>query len=175
MAESAKTPPSRKADPREILDAVTRAKILALLELGCSRRMAARQVDCAASTISRTAARDENFAAQLADAAGQADVRALKLICHAAQQERYWRVAAWLLERRNPDEYGRRPPHTFTAEQVAALLARGLEGVLAAVPAESAQAVEDVFDDLLEDIDVKAGRPPEQDVEEPSPPPAKTR
>ena len=163
MNENGKLPTPQTAgkhDPRELLDGIKRAKILALLEMGCSRRMAAKQVACAPSTITRTAQREPEFAKQLADAEGQADVRALRLLTHTAQQERYWRVAAWLLERRNPEEYGRRPPHTFTPEQVMKLLLRGMESVVAVIPDDKLDELVEGFENLLADVVEEGGRLP---------------
>jgi len=161
MSESCPSPQTaRKLDPREVLDGIKRAKILALLAMGCSRRMAARQVGCARSTITRTADRELEFHTQLADAEAQADVRALRLISHAAQQEKYWRVAAWLLERRNPDEYGRRSPFTFTGQQVMALLLRGLKDIVPAVAKEKLPEVMMNFHDLISDVAESANLPP---------------
>ena len=83
-----------------VLDETKRRMIIALLMNGSSRRMAAGFVGCAPSTITRTAARDPEFAAQLARAEGNAETEALSLIRKAAHKERYWQAAAWLLERR---------------------------------------------------------------------------
>jgi hypothetical protein len=153
MTESPTVPQTaRNLDPREVLDAAKRAKIIGMLSMGCSRRMAAKQVGCAPSTITRTAERDEEFREEIADAESQADIRALKLIRNTAQQERYWRVAAWLLERRNPEEYGRRAPHTFTGTQVTEFLLRGLREVVAAVPEEDLSDVLTSFYDLISDV-----------------------
>jgi hypothetical protein len=120
----------RQDDPREVLDGIKRAKIVAMLEMGCSRRVAARHVGCAASTITRTAQRDPDFAAELWDAESQAEVEALKLIRRTMQEEKYWRVAAWMLERRDPEEYGRRAPFTFRGGDVISLLQRIMELVI---------------------------------------------
>jgi hypothetical protein len=153
MTETLSAPQTaRIPDPREVLDATKRAKIIGMLSMGCSRRMAARQVGCAPSTITRTADRDEEFGQDVADAESQADIRALRLIRNTAQQERYWRVAAWLLERRNPEEYGRRAPHTFTGTQVTEFLLRGLREVVAAVPEEDLSDVLTSFCDLISDV-----------------------
>lgn len=102
----------------DVLDAEKRRTILALLSNGSSRRTAARFVGCAHSTIRRTALRDPEFAAQLARAESSLEVEALRCLRRAAQQERYWRAAAWLLERTNPDEFARREPKTYTADQM---------------------------------------------------------
>ncbi len=161
MSESCPAPETaRKPDPREVLDGIKRAKILALLTMGCSRRMAAKQAGCAASTITRTAERDEEFHNQIAEAEAQADVRALRLISRTAQQERYWRVAAWLLERRNPEEYGRRAPHTFTGTQVEELLIRGLSEIVQFVKEEKLPDVILSFHDVLLYVADKALLPP---------------
>jgi hypothetical protein len=166
MSESCPAPQSaRIPDPREVLDGIKRAKILALLTMGCSRRMAARQAGCAASTITRTAERDEEFHNQIAEAEAQADVRALRLISRTAQQEKYWRVAAWLLERRNPDEYGRRAPFTFTGTQVTELLLRGLSEIALLVNEEKLPDVMSIFHDVILDVADKALLPP-MEIEE---------
>src|SRR6516225_3919571 len=122
IAKNDNRPAGRKPDPREVLDVKKRTKICGLLSLGYSRNMAAEYVGCDPSTISRTAKRDEAFRSQLADAESETSIDALRLIRHTGSQERYWRAAAWVLERRHPDEYGRRAPNTFTGEQVMRIL-----------------------------------------------------
>ena len=97
------SPDHQPAPPaRTVLDEHKRWKIIALLANGSSRRMAARYVGCAASTITRTAARDPSFAEQVAQAEARTEMDALRAIRIAAQNKRHWRAAAWLLERRNP-------------------------------------------------------------------------
>jgi hypothetical protein len=132
--------PPAGCDPRAALDAVKRATIVALVRLDGSRRMAAAEVGCAHRTIARTAARDPQFAAELAAAESQADHKALKLIDRATDQEKYWRAAAWVLERRNPEEIAPRAPRTMTHGQVLKLFTRFLHGVLPQVPAECRDA-----------------------------------
>jgi hypothetical protein len=61
-------PVSRSAADRVALDEVKRRQIVRLVALGNSRRTAARVVGCAPSTITRAAARDPQFAAELAHA-----------------------------------------------------------------------------------------------------------
>ena len=106
-----------------VLDETKRRTIIALLANGSSRRMAAGYVGCAPSTITRTAARDPEFAAQLARAEGNAETEALSLIRKAAHKECYWRAAAWLLERKNPADFAARKPDVMTPEQLRRVLA----------------------------------------------------
>ncbi len=67
------TKPARKPLPAKALDAGKRAEVLALVRLGCTRRMAADKVRCAHTTIGRAAARDPAFAAALAAAESRPD------------------------------------------------------------------------------------------------------
>ncbi len=53
---------------RNILDDAKRRMVIALVTQGSSRRVAGRYVGCAGTTITRTAQRDPEFAAQLARA-----------------------------------------------------------------------------------------------------------
>ncbi len=101
-----------------VLDEAKRKRIIALLANGSSRRIAAHYVGCAQSTITRTALRDPQFAAELAHAERNAEIEALHNLRKAAQNERYWRAAAWLLERRNPEDFAERQPNAATEEQV---------------------------------------------------------
>ena len=101
-----------------VLDEAKRKRLIALLANGSSRRVAARYVGCAQSTITRTALRDPQFAAELAHAERSAEIEALHNLREAARNERYWRAAAWLLERRNPEDFAQRQPNVMTDEQV---------------------------------------------------------
>lgn len=47
------------------------------------------------------------FSAALKEAEGEAAVRWLKRIEAAAEDDKHWQAAAWKLERRYPQEYGR--------------------------------------------------------------------
>ncbi|MDO4424837.1 MAG: hypothetical protein Q4D17_03625 [Planctomycetia bacterium] len=92
-------------------------EILAILTVGCSRKIAARYAGCAPSAISKIAAKDPDFACDLRHAEQQAEISSMKSINAAARQERYWKAAAWILERRNPEEYRLRSPGTFNERE----------------------------------------------------------
>ena len=111
-----------KIGRRPVLDAFKRREIVAILSAGLSRRAAAKYVGCATSTIQNTAQRDPVFAEQLSHAESQTELLCLKNIQKAAGKEQYWRAAAWVLERKNPAEFGRRSPNTMTLGQVVELL-----------------------------------------------------
>ena len=125
--------------PRIALDQSRREIVLALLGNGCSRRTAARYIGCATATITRTANRDPQFGEQIARAEQNAEIDALRCIRSAAKNERYWRAAAWLLERKNPTDFTLRPPTMFTIDQVADLFAKVTDVLAEDLPEENRQ------------------------------------
>jgi len=112
------------------LDDAKRRKILALLANGSSRRVAARVAGCSHSTIARTAMRDPEFAAELDAAEHNSEIEALRQVRKAAKKDRYWRAAAWLLERRNPRDFARRTPTTLSEEDAANLAMRMADPII---------------------------------------------
>jgi hypothetical protein len=123
-----------KRGRRPVLDKTKRSEVLAIIAMGCSRRTAARYMGCAVSTIQNTADRNRDFAKRLGRAEKQSELSFLKCIHNAAQQEKYWRAAAWALERLNPEDYTARRPDALTAEQVMDLLARVADIITQGVP-----------------------------------------
>jgi len=120
-----------------LLDDGQKRETLATLAVGGSRRTAASYVGCSVSTIRNTACRDAEFRQAIRHAEHQSELAHLKNIQAAAKKEPQWRAAAWALERKNPDEYGRRPPDVLTSEQVRFVLAQLAEIVLNEVPVAS--------------------------------------
>ena len=116
------------------LDEIKKAEILAILAVGGSRRVAAKYVGCATSTIQNTADRDPRFAEELRKKEFHSEIGYLQNIRNAARNERYWRAAAWALERLNPERYGRRGPDAITIDQVTELLAQFAEMIIEEVP-----------------------------------------
>ena len=177
-------PVDRTGDPRVVLNAGKQMAVLFYIRLGASRRMAAQQVGCCHRTIARAAARDPDFAHDLARAEADADEKCLQLISRATDQEKYWRAAAWVLERRNPEEFAARRPHTFTGDRVLELFTRFLHAVLPKLPADCRDTLLDEFDDVVgelskdpnalpdrEKLEVKVEDVPPAPVTAPSSPP----
>jgi hypothetical protein len=108
--------------PQSKLDPKKRGEICGVLAMGGSRAVAARYAGCSASTIYRTAKKDRQFASELRQAEGRAEVLQLKNITDAARNKQYWRAAAWMLERRFPNRYAPRKPRMATIEQFAQVL-----------------------------------------------------
>jgi hypothetical protein len=142
MTASTGEPPGRTP----VLDLAKRQTIIAMLANGSSRRVAAAYVGCATSTITRTAARDPDFQAAIRRAEQNSEIRALRCLSRAAESERYWRAAAWLLERKNPEDFAARQPTIFTEEQVKQVFAR-----LAIIVTEDMP--EEKFDQLMAQMD----------------------
>jgi hypothetical protein len=140
------------ADPRVILDDAKKMAVLFYIGLGASRRMAARQIGCCHRTIARAAARDAAFAAEVARAESQADAKCLKMIGQATEQEKHWRAAAWMLERRNPEEFAKRDPHTFSADRVMEMFNRYLHTVLPNLPTIHRDTLLNAYDDVVGEL-----------------------
>ena len=124
-----------KRGRKRFLDGYKRREILAILGVGCSRATAAKYVGCSVVTIQNTADRDPQFAEQLRRKEHVSEIAYLENIQKAARTERYWRAAAWALERINPDKYGRRGADVITVDQIRALMAQFSEVVVEEVPA----------------------------------------
>ncbi len=123
-----------KRGQRTILDGYKRREILAILGVGCSRRVASDYVGCAIATIQNTADRDQNFAAKLRKNEHGSEIGYMENIRNAARTERYWRAAAWALERLHPEKYGRRGPDVITVDEIRNLLAQFAEIIVEEVP-----------------------------------------
>ncbi len=136
-----------------MLDERRRANVLYFIGLGLSRRMAARQVRCAHTTIARTAARDPLFALDLANAENEVDVESMRQIREAAKEQKNWRAAAWLLERRNPDEFGRRTAHSMSGDHVMELLADVFSYIFPRLPEEEADGFLRMFNAKLQEVE----------------------
>jgi hypothetical protein len=160
-ASATRTAPesARDPDPREVLDLSKRADIAAFLRLGCSRRMAAEMVGCHHTTITRTAQRHPEFARLLADAESAVDIAALERIQKAGEENKNWRAAAWVLERRHPEEFGRRTPHAFCGDQIMALLSRIFAFTIPVVPKECVEDFMRQFNLALRDVEAETARP----------------
>ena len=130
-----------------------------MLANGSSRRMAAYHVGCAPSTITRTAARDPEFGDEVAHAECNAETEALALIRKAARKDRYWRAAAWLLERKNPGDFALRKPDALTLDQIRSLLASLSTFLLQDLPEEKYDQMMRRFDELSLEYPTEAAKP----------------
>lgn len=81
--------------------------VLAALENGCTRRAAAGAGGIHHATLYRWMDGDATFRDAVEKAENVAEARATTLVVKAAY-EGTWTAAAWWLERRRPEQYGRR-------------------------------------------------------------------
>lgn len=89
---------------------------------------------CRVDTIRRAGRDDPAFAEQLRQAEARAEILHVRAVGAAAAEVKNWRAAAWLLERLNPDRFGRRKPHVVTAQQVSQTLTEFAEILFEEVP-----------------------------------------
>ncbi len=103
---------------------IKQREILALLSVGCSRRTAARYVNCTQKAIDELAQKDPGFAEKLRRAEATMEIESIKNMFNAAKQEKNWRASAWLLERKSPQEFLKKKPDVIPAGLLDTLLNR---------------------------------------------------
>ena len=119
-----------KCGRKPVLDQYKKREILAIIAMGCSRRTAARYVGCAPSTITNTAERSVAFAKSLRQAEQKSEIDNMKNIQDAAKKAQYWRAAAWILERRNPEDFAAKNPNALTIDDMRQLLAEFVQIIM---------------------------------------------
>ena len=119
---------------RRILDPAKKARLCELVaNESYSIEQAADALDVSLRTVQRERKFDQDFDHEIRLSLQQPP-DPLKLMEHAART--HWRAAAWLLERRNPEEYARKPINTANTKQVWAALQFVTEAALRAVAPE---------------------------------------
>jgi hypothetical protein len=133
-----------------VLDEQKKAYILVLLKSGCSRTTAATSVGCHPKTIFNTAKRDPEFAEKLALAENSAELIHIENINKAGHETKYWRASAWMLERLDPNRFGKSAPDAITPSQLTSLIVQIAQIIVQEVPvAEYRQQLLKRFDDVL--------------------------
>jgi hypothetical protein len=135
---------------RTVLDDQKRWRVITMIANGSSRRVAAHYVGCSPATITRTADRDPDFAAQLATAEQNLEIDALRSLRAAARKERYWRAAAWLLERKNHDDFTLPDPELFTQEQATKLISAMVRELIKDLPELYIQRIKRRMDEVMQ-------------------------
>lgn len=128
-------------------------EILAIITIGGSRQTAARYAGCTPGQIQSCARSDTEFATQLRHAQEQAEITSLRHLSEAAKQERYWKAAAWILERKNPEEFRLRPPNVLTPAQLRGVVVKLAEMITSEVKSPtSRKRILAKIEELLKDF-----------------------
>jgi hypothetical protein len=124
---------------RRILDDAKKARLCELVDQeGYSVEQAAESLDVSLRTVQRERRYDQDFDHEVRLALQQ-PADPLKLMQHAART--HWRAAAWLLERKNPEEFARKPVNMTSSKLVAAAFRLIQEAALETVPEELHEAL----------------------------------
>jgi hypothetical protein len=130
--------PAKPGRPREFTDA-KRAELVAHVHQGATVAEAASIVGVSLRTVQLAGQRNDDFHHDLELAKHNAKVDPEKLMRRAASA--HWRAAAWLLERTDPDRYGKRPPNSCRPETLRQMNDWLIETALEATPPEHREAV----------------------------------
>jgi hypothetical protein len=79
-----------------------------------------------------------------------AEIDALRCTPPAARKDRYWRAAARLLERKNPQDFASRPPTLFTGDEVYQFISRIIETLHDEIPDENCDRVLAKLEEMIE-------------------------
>jgi hypothetical protein len=109
-------------------------ELLAHVAHGGTVEEAAHIVGVSLRTVQREAKGNEFFDHDLKLAQHSAEADPEKLMHRAARA--HWRAAAWLLERSDPDRYGKRPPNSCSPENLYDIALWLVETALESVPPE---------------------------------------
>ena len=115
-----------------LVDEVKKREILALASVGCSGSMIAHYTGLSLRTFWRTLDRDKEFGEKFRQARMGAEILQLQNIRTAGAK--YWRAAAWHLERMAPSRYMHYKPELFTRDRISDLLAEMASVMLDGVP-----------------------------------------
>ncbi len=73
----------------------------------------------------------------------------MRAIRAAMRQERYWRAAAWVLKRRNPDNFGPRQPKVFSQAELCQVLSKVAEMLVGELPEENCRRTIQWLDEVI--------------------------
>ena len=102
-----------------VLDEAKQREVCALVSAGAGIATAAKYVGCSRSTVYREAKQNEEFRVRLDRAKATACLSPLQAMRQACQHD--WRAAAWMLERTDPERFGRPTRNTFGRRELSAL------------------------------------------------------
>ena len=142
----------RAGRPRALADARTRAVLLAVLRVGGSRADAAETIGVTPRTIRAEAQRDPQFLNDLNEAETDGKLNLILTVREAAIDGGNWRAAAWLLERRHWQDWGKRHRGDITPEEFTAAIKRVVSIILQSVPKKLRAEARDKVDEILQCI-----------------------
>jgi hypothetical protein len=90
--------------------AARRERILEALRHGVSFEVAAQCGGVSRDTFQEWRKANPDFAQECETARAEMCVRMLEFISNAANDPKHWQAAAWILERTEPEQFGRRAP-----------------------------------------------------------------
>jgi hypothetical protein len=133
--------------PRALTDE-KRDELIHHIGRGATVAEAAGSIGVSLRTVQREAKEDKEFAKELELARGSVPTDPYELMLRAART--HWRAAAWLLERTDPDRFGKRPPNSCRPEEMMELASSLIEAALEFVPPDQRELVDDRLEAIAE-------------------------
>jgi hypothetical protein len=120
--------------PPQPLNHEQRQRVLALLALGSTRRMACKYVGCRVLDLTAEIKCDRDFKQQVRQQELLPEIEILRSLLAAARDPKQWRAASWTLERFYPYRYAPRKGDAVRPTQLQSMLSKLDQGLAKAIP-----------------------------------------
>jgi HEPN domain-containing protein len=147
--------------PRSLTDE-KQQELINRIGQGATVEESAEAVGVSLRSVQREAKENKPFAHDLRQALGSAPTDPYQLMLRAART--HWRAAAWLLERTDPDRFGKRPPHSCRPEQMMELASSLIDAALEFVPADQRELIDRHLQALADEALEAAMSPPRKSL-----------
>lgn len=116
--------------------ATERGKILGMAYMGCDVDAAAHTVGWSAQRLAEECQNNPEFAKELAEREGLAELHHMRNVHKAAEDTKYWRASSWWLEKRAAARRERKASHGFTIGEIQLFLEELVDLVFETIASE---------------------------------------
>lgn len=136
--------------PRLLADPKLCKLVYETLEMGGSRADASARSGVSMDAINAESKRNPDFADGLRKAEADGKWHLIQKLRTGADADPKW--AAWMLERKWPDDWAKRKPDEVTPERLARMIVRLVTGLQAAIPAKYHAGMQAAIESLITDL-----------------------
>jgi len=126
----------RRWNMRRILNESAKEQVITIMAFGGTRESAAAHLNCHPRTIYNATKRDPEFAARLIRAYPDVELTLVNTLVKSSASGTA-NSAKWLLERLNPDKFGKRKPGVYTLAMIQSMFGKLAEQVIEHAPSDS--------------------------------------
>jgi hypothetical protein len=121
----------------EVQAATERGKILGMVYMGCDTKVAAQTVGWSEQRLADECQNNPEFATELAEREGLAELHHMRNVHKAAEDVRYWRASSWWLDKRTAERREGKTSFAYTVGEIQLFLEELVDLVFATVACET--------------------------------------